>query len=140
MDNVKRLGIIKAGNAGLVTTTVAAAGDTLHTLPVPLAAGQGTRTVILRKIIAFQNGGANQQLFFGTRDNLGAFVQLFPPLIAVNNIDTIWQERDLPAIEFVNDTSAGAAGRTGDICVIAGALLVPVAGTQIVIEVEEIGA
>jgi len=139
MDNITRIGIRKAGNAGLVTTTAAAVGDTLHTLPVRLAVGQGTRTAIIRKIMAYQNTGANQALFIGTRTNVPGFVQVLPTLIAINGVETIWQELEIPAFEFTNDTTAGAAGRTGDICVIAGAIGVPVAGTLIMIEVEEIG-
>ncbi|MFA5401214.1 MAG: hypothetical protein WC359_12275 [Dehalococcoidia bacterium] len=133
-------GLRKAGNAGWVTTTVAAGGDLLHTLPVRLAAGQGGRTLIIRKLVVYQVTGANQSIFIGTRDNAAAFVQLFPTLVAINAIDTIWTEEELPAVEFVRNTAAGAAGRLGDVYVIAGAIGVPVIGTQVLVEVEEFGA
>lgn len=133
-----REGIKKAGNAPLLTTTAPApphAGDLLHAMPVG-------RTGKIRKIIAYNNTGANVPLLFGTNDRavVAAFVQLLPDLVAINGFDNEWTEEDLPNVEFASDTTALAAGRTGDIYVVAGTVAVPVAGVIVVIEVEEFGA
>lgn len=133
-----REGIRKAGNAGMVATTAPGApapGDLLHTIPI----GRSTR---ITKILAFNNTGANVPLLFGTNDLVvpAAFVQLLPDLVAINGLDNEWIEEELPAVEFAPDTTPGAAGRTGNIVVVAGTVAVPVAGVDIVIEVEEYGA
>ncbi|MDO9579927.1 MAG: hypothetical protein Q7J06_05095 [Bacteroidales bacterium] len=130
-----RVGIRKAGNAGLVTTTVAANGILLHSLPIG-------RTCRITKIVAYNNTGANLPLLFGTRDRAvdPALVQLLPDLVAINTLDNEWTEEEIPAVEFIPDTQLLAAGRTGDIYVVAGTVAVPVAGAIISIEVEEFGA
>ena len=119
----------KGGSAGLVATT--GGNDLLHTLSTG-------RTAKITKILAYNNTGANVTLQFGTLDRTappGAFVQLLPSLVSINGLDNEWTEEDLPAIEFASDTSAGAAGRTGNIYVLASA-----AGVDVVIEVREKGA
>lgn len=125
----------KGGNAPLLTTTATANGDLLHTLPIG-------RTCKITKIVAYNNTGANLPLLFGTRDRAvaPALVQLLPDLLAINGFDNEWTEEDLPAIEFAADTTALAAGRLGDIYVVAGTVAVPVAGVIIAIEVREKGA
>lgn len=130
-----REGIRKAGNAGMVVTTATANGDLLHTMPIG-------RTCRITKIMAYNNTGANLTLLFGTRDRAvaPALVQLLPDLVAINGLDNEWTEEEIPAIEFAADTSALAAGRLGDIYVVAGTVAVPVAGVIIVLEVEEYGA
>ena len=133
-----REGIRKAGNAGLVPTTAPGApapGDLLHTIPIG-------RTTRITKILAFNGTGANVPLLFGTNDRAvpGAFVQLLPDLVAINGFDNEWTEEELPTVEFASDTSWLAAGRTGDIRVVAGTVAVPVAGVNVLIEVGEYGA
>jgi len=125
----------KGGNAGLVTTTAVGNGNLLHALSTG-------RSCKITKICAYNNTGANVPLLFGTRDRAvaPALVQLLPDLVAINAFDNEWTEEDLPAVEFAADTSALAAGRLGDIYVVAGTVLAPVAGVIIAIEVREKGA
>lgn len=128
-----RVGIRKAGNVpGIVTTTAVANGNLLHTMP----RGRSAKIV---KIVAYNNTGANLPLLFGTRDRAvaPALVQLLPDLVAIDTFDNEWTEEELPAVEFIPDTSPLAAGRLGDIYVVAGTVAAPVAGVIISIEVEE---
>lgn len=141
-----KTGIRKAGNAGLVTTTAPAPphpGDLCHTMPTTTISGAVVpRTGRIVKIVAYNNTGANVTLLFGTNDRAAvpAFVQLLPDLVAINGLENIWLEEDIPAVEWASDTSLLAAGRTGDIYVVAGTVAVPVAGVLVSIEVEEYGA
>jgi len=135
------VGIRKAGNAGLMTTTAPApphGGDLLHTMPTVTI-----RTARIVKINAYNNTGANVPLLFGTNDRnvaLAAFVQLLPTLVAIDTLDNEWTEADLPAIEFASNRTPTAAGRTGDIYIVAGTVAVPVAGIIVSIEIEEFGS
>ncbi len=138
-----RVGIRKDGNFGLRTTTAPApphAGDLLHTMPTRAIAGP--RTARITKIMAYNNTGANVPLLFGTNDRAAvpAFVQLLPDLVAINGFDNEWTEEEIPAVEWRSDESLLAAGRTGNIHVVAGTVAVPVAGVIVSIEVEEYGA
>lgn len=130
-----REGIRKAGNAGLVTTTAVVNGNLLHTMPVG-------RTCRITKIMAYNTTGADLPLLFGTRDRAvaPALVQLLPDLVAIAGLDNEWLEEEIPGVEFASDTSLLAAGRLGDIYVVAGTVAIPVAGVIIVLEVEEYGA
>jgi len=87
--------------------------------------------------MAYNDTGANVTLQFGTLDRqaIPAFVQLLPELVAQNTLDNEWTEWDLPAVEFAPNTALLAAGRTGNIYVLASAALV-----DVVIEVKEKGA
>jgi len=122
------MGIRKAGNAGLVTAT--GGNDLLHTMP-------SGRTGKIVKIMAYNATGANVTLQFGTLDRAtpAAFVQLLPTLVAINGFDNVWEEDEIPSVEFASNATTGANGRTGDIYVLASA-----AGVVVSIEVEEEGA
>jgi len=129
-----RHAIRKAGNAGVVATTVVATGNLLHTLPIATIP-RGPRTAIITKVLAYNNTGANVTLQLGTWDRTVAgalFVPLLPILVAIDTFDNEWTEAGLPPIEFASDTTVGANGRTGDIYVVASAATVTV-----VIEVKE---
>jgi hypothetical protein len=128
--------IIKANNAGLVTTTNPGP-DLLHTLPVATVAAQtGARHAIITKIMAYNNTGGDVTLTFGTLNRAGApaFVALMPAFVAIDTFDNEWEEKEIPAIEFISYPQLTSAGRIGDIYVSAGA-----AGVVIVLEVKEIG-
>lgn len=129
MPPVNTPGIRKANNQGLVATNVAG-NDLLHTISVG-------RTVRICKIFAWNDTGGAVDLQFGTNTNVPAFVQLFPDMRALNNIENIWWEMDLPWVIFAIDTRAGAAGRTGDIRLNTNPLT---ANIDIILEVEEYGA
>ena len=119
--------IRKAGNAGLVIMT--AGNDLLHTLPTGTAPVSG-KSAIITKILAYNDTGANVTLQFGTLDlvaPIANFVQLLPILVAIDTLDNEWGESDIPAIEFIANTTAGANGRLGDIYVLASAAAVTVA-------------
>lgn len=138
-----RVGIRKGGNAGLVTTTAPAPpapGDLCHTMPTRAIAGP--RTGRITKIMAYNNTGANLPLLFGTNDRVAvpAFVQLLPTLLAINGLDNEWLEEEIPAVEWISNETAGAAGRNGNIYVVAGTVAVPVAGVIVQIELEEFGS
>lgn len=132
------MGIRKSGNQGLVTTTGAGADDLVHTLPVdPTTAIR--RSAIIRKILAYNNTGANVNLLFGTMNNAAVpvFVQVLPTLVALNGLDNSWLETDLPEVEFLFNNTAAPNGRSGDIWVETPAAAA--AGVLIQIELEEIG-
>ena len=119
----------KENNQGPFTTT--AGNDLLHILPA-------NRSAIIVKIMCYNNTGANVTLQFGTlnRNPAGAaFVALMPIFVAIDTLDNQWLEREIPAIEFVNDTTATAAGRVGDIYVLASA-----AAAVVSLDVVEFGA
>ena len=129
-----RNAIRKAGNAGLVTTTVVATGNLCHTLPTAVTP-RGPRTAIITKIMAYNPAAANATLQFGTWDRTVAgalFVQLLPIFVAIGTLDNEWLETEIPPIEFASNTTVGANGRVGDIYVLASA-----ANVDIVIEVKE---
>lgn len=113
---------------GLLTTT--AGPDLLHTLPTG-------RTCKIRKIMWYNNTGAQETLILGTEDNVApaGWVPLFPAISCINGFDGELTEEELPEIEFIADTRAGVAGRTGDIHVQASAV-----GILVRLEVEEFGA
>ena len=128
-----RNSIRKANNAGLVTTT--AVFDLVHTPGINRSAVQ--RTAIIRKIIAYNNTGAGVTLQFGTSDlsAIPLFVQLLPDLLALNTVDNIWTEADLPPVEFSAVALALANGRNGLVYVLGSA-----AGVIIRAEIEEFGS
>jgi hypothetical protein len=128
-----RASVRKGNSVGLVTTT--GGNDLVHTLGVGL--NMVARTAIIRKILAYNNTGGNVTLQFGTLDAaaMPAFVQYLPDLLALNGLENIWNEVDLPATEFSVDPQALALGRAGNIFVLASAALV-----LITIEVEEFGS
>ena len=135
MPDVLKPGIVKAGNAGLVTTT--AGNDLCHTIGVASILNTIARSAIITKIMAYNNTGAPVTLQFGTlnRNPAGAaFVQLLPTLVAINTLDNEWAEDEIPAVEFMSWPQLTAAGRTGDIYVLASA-----AAVLVQIEVREFG-
>lgn len=118
----------KANNGGVFTTT--AGNDLLHTLPTD-------RSAKIVKIMCYNNTGGNVTLQFGTldRDPAGAaFVALLPIFVAINTLDNEWAETEIIGVEWVNATAVTAAGRTGDIYVLASA-----AGAIVSLEIVEIG-
>lgn len=125
---VTRVGVRKGNNAGLViVAAVFPAYQLLHTLPIG-------RTVKIRKVMWYNNTGANITFILGTETNVPAWLPLFPTILAINGFDGELNEEDLPDVEFANDRTAGAAGRTGSIHVQASAI-----NLQISLEVEEFG-
>lgn len=123
MDN--QIGIRMQNSAGLVTTT--AANDTVHTTSIG-------RTARLRKILAYNNTGANATIRFGTLDAqaVPVFVPLLPTLLLINTFDRSITEDELPLIVWQFNQSAGALGRSGNIIVVAS-----IAGVLISCEIEE---
>ena len=120
------MGVKKANNQGLVTTT--AGPDLVHDMPT----AQPT-TVIMRKIMWYNNTGAQETLKFGTQTPAAGWVPLLPTINCVNGMDGELTEEELLEVEFAVNSGAGAAGRTGDIMVQASAV-----GMLVRVEVEEI--
>ncbi len=130
------VGIRKANNQGLFTTT--GGNDLLHILPVATTANSAPRSCYIRKIMVYNNTGADRTLRFGTLDRNPAgvaFVPLLPTLVVINTFDQEWAEEEIPNVEFISWRALTVAGRTGDIYVVASA-----AGVLVSLEVEEFGA
>ena len=135
-----RASIRKPNSVGIVTTTGTAlvpAADLVHTLGTNRSGV--TRTAIIRKILAYNNTGGNVLLQFGTRDlaAVPAFVQYLPDLLALNGLENVWEEGELPAVEFSVLTLPLALGREGNIYVSS---LGVAAGVLVTIEVDELGS
>ena len=111
------------GNVGMVTVTLTGP-NLLHGLPV----GRSAR---ICKIVAYNNSGAPAVLTLGTLSALGVFTAMMPSLYALNGLDNIWTEQEIPAVEWIK-YSVLVVGMTGDIWISSS-----VAGPQGVIEVEE---
>lgn len=111
------------GNVGMVTVTLTGP-NLLHGLPV----GRSAR---ICKIVAYNNSGAPAVLTLGTLSALGVFTAMMPSLYALNGLDNIWTEQEIPAVEWIK-YSVLVVGMTGDIWISSS-----VAGPQVVIEVEE---
>jgi hypothetical protein len=102
-----------------------AAAATPETLYQRTTGGQNPRTVILRKVMIYNNTGANAVVEIGT--GLGvAFADIIPPLYSINLFDNEWTEDDLPVDEV---------GVSADLTVQSSVL-----GVQVQVEVEELGS
>jgi len=99
-----------------------AAGATPQTLYQQTTGGTNPRTVILKKVMAYNAVGATT-LMIGT--GLGAaWAQQYPTFRLVNNMDNEWTEDEIPEIELNADLTAQT----------------DVLGVQIRAEIEEVGA
>ncbi len=107
----KRLSFREAGNAGMVTTTGGGVYDLLHTIPLTTLQNQTfpARTFCIRKVMWYNNTGANVTLQLGTVSATPAFVQLLPDIYALNGFDGELGEADLPFVEFCAVAAAAAA-------------------------------
>lgn len=126
-----RPSIRKPNSVGLVTTT--GGNDICHLLGTNRSGV--SRTAIIRKIVAYNNTGANETIQFGTLDLVAAFVQYMPDLLVLNGMENIWTEEDIPAVEFSVLGLPGALGRLGIVYVLASA-----AGLLITLELDEFGS
>jgi len=106
----------------IITVTAAATPETLYQRTT---GGQNPRTVILRKVMIYNNTGANAVVEIGT-GLLAAFAAIVPPLYSLNLFDNEWTEDDLPVDEV---------GVSADLTVRSSVL-----GVQVQCEVEEIGS
>lgn len=136
----ERIGIRKAGNAGLLlATTGGGVWDLLHTIPLTTINQQTfpARTFIIRKIMWYNNTGGPVTLSIGTQNAVPGFVPLLPTIYALNLFDGELTEAELPGVEFssVNLPAAAAVRFNGNAYVLAS-----VAGVLVAIEVEEFGA
>lgn len=115
-----------AGNAGLVTMTGVGTANLMHTLALG-------RSAKITKIMAYAPGAAGT-LQVGTRDRTAvpAFVALMPLFSVIGGLDNEWTHDQIPAWEFVSNSTAGALGRSGDIWILS-----TVAGITVLIEVAE---
>jgi hypothetical protein len=112
-----RAGIRKA--SALVTTTGAATPQTLYQRTT---GSQNPRSVILRKIMAYNAVGATT-LAIGTGLG-GAWAAQFPTFRLVNNMDNEWMEAEIPEVELNGDLTCQT----------------DILGVVIRVEVEEIGS
>ena len=118
-------GMLMANNQGVFDLTTG--NDLIHSLST-------NRKAIIRKILCYNNTGANVTLQFGTLTGLAAFVALMPIFVAIDTLDNEWPATEIPSTVFELNTTAGAAGRVGDIyCLASGAAVLS-------LEVEEFGA
>lgn len=127
--------IRKANSIGLVTTTGPATADLLHLNGTSRSGA--VRSSIIRKILCYNNTGANVTLQFGTRDYtapIPLFVQVLPDLLAINGLENVWREEEIPSAEFSQLLLAGVLGREGNIYVVSS-----VAAVLVLIDVDEFG-
>jgi len=110
-------GIRKSSPANIVTLIAA----TPLTLFQRTTAGQNPRTVICRKILAYNNSGADTTFQIGTGLG-GAWAPILPPFFIVNGMTDVWPEDEIPEVEVGADLTCQSA----------------VAGVTIQVEVEEI--
>lgn len=104
--------------SAVITVAAAATPETLYQLTT---GGTVTRTLILRKIMAYSLVG-NCVVQIGT--GLGvAFAAILPTILVINGIDTEWLEEEIPEIEASADLTVQSN----------------ILGCQIQVEVEEIG-
>jgi hypothetical protein len=137
MKNSYKPYIRKVCNAcisGPFTTT--GGNDLLHDLPAATTVNQtAARSCVISKIMAYNNTGGNVTLRFGTLDRgVPTFVQLLPTIVAINGLDTEWIEDEIPQVEFISWPQLTAAGRIGDIYLVASA-----AAVLVMVEVLEFG-
>ena len=138
-----RIGIRKAGNAGLVTTT--GVNDLLHTqaLMTVQTTTFPARTFVIRKIMWYVPAAlGNVTLDIGTLNAVPALVALLPTILCVAGFDGELGEAELPFAEFIAAAPAAAAAVRfdGNAYVISRAAGIAVAGVLVAIEVEEFGA
>ena len=133
MPQVLRASIRKPNSVGLVPAT--GGNDLVHLLGTNRSGV--TRTAIIRKILAYNNTGANVTLQLGTRDfsAVPLFVQYLPDLLALNGLDSVWEDGEIPAVEFSLLTLPLALGREGNIYLLASA-----AGVLVTLEADELGS
>ena len=103
----------------------AAAAATPEVLYQRTTGGQNPRTVILRKVMIYNNTGANAVIDIGT-GLAAAFANIIPSLYSINLFDNEWTEDDLPVDEV---------GEDADLTVQSSVL-----GVQVQVEVEEISS
>lgn len=111
-------GIRKVSN--VITVAAAATPETLYQRTT---GGQNPRTVIVRKVMVYNNTGANVVIDIGTGLG-GAFARIMPSLYSITLFDNEWTEDDLPEVEVGADITVQSS----------------VLGVQIQVEVEELGA
>jgi hypothetical protein len=104
---------------------IVAAAATPEVLYQRTTGGQNPRTVILRKVMIYNNTGANAVVEIGTGLG-GAFADIIPPLYSINLFDNEWTEDDLPVDEV---------GVSADLTVQSSVL-----GVQVQVEIEEVGS
>jgi arginine/ornithine N-succinyltransferase beta subunit len=115
--NKEQRGIRKS--SALITVAAAATPQTLYQRTT---GGHQARTVILRKIMAYNAVGATT-LSIGT-GLAAAWAAAFPVFRLVNATDNVWVEEEIPEVEL-----------SGDLTVQTDVL-----GVTIVCEVEEVGS
>lgn len=104
-------------SSDIITIAAAATPEILYQRTT---GGQNPRTVILRKVMAYNDVGA-ATLDIGTGLG-GAFANLIPTLRLVNNMDNEWPEGEIPEVEVGADLTVQS----------------DVLGVDVQVEVEEI--
>ncbi len=65
----------------------------------------GTKSFKLRKLMVRNNGGGTLWLEVGT-GVAGGFAQVIPPVRVMDNLDSSWQEIEMPDVELFADMTA----------------------------------
>lgn len=94
---------LKSGirRTGPVTAVGVAASVLLFRIP-NFASQLGTKTFVVRKLFVRNNAAGNLPFTLGT-GAAGAYVAATPNFLALNNIENIWTEVELPNVEFAAD-------------------------------------
>ncbi len=91
---------------GVIPIIVAANAGALAVFQVSNSANNiGTKTVILKRLKAWNNAAGNTVIHIGM-GAAGAVVDALPPLFIVNGLNLDFSELDLPEVEFSTDIMA----------------------------------
>lgn len=105
-------------SSAIITIAAAATPENLYLVS---AGAIISRTVILRKIIAYSNVG-NAVMDIGT-GLAAAFARFIPSLLVLNGLDNEWIEEEIPEVEVNANITVQSS----------------VLGIQVMVEVEEVG-
>lgn len=107
--------------SGVVVNVIAVTAITAQVIFIRSAFAQqiGTKSFIPKKLMVRNNAGGNCWLNLGTGAAAPAFAATLPPVRVLNNLDSEWQEVELPSVEhFLSMTcwaDALAAGGSLDV-------------------------
>ncbi len=125
METQMERGVLVSG--GVVNIAAAAAANAAAIFQVSNFAQQiGTKSFKPRKLLVRNNAGGTLWLSLGTGVGVG-FADALPPVRVMNNLDSSWQETELPEVEIFADMTAFV-----DALVAGGSV-------DVQVEVEEVG-
>ncbi len=104
METQLERGVIVSGDVVNIAAAAAANAEAIFELS-DFAQQVGTKSFKPKKLLVRNNAGGNLWLSLGT-GVAGAFVDAIPPVRVMNNMDSNWQEVELPEVELFADMTA----------------------------------